>query len=79
MKQINSKLKPLEWSQHFSNYMSMGIFPDAQGLNSQDCADAQAGLRLCCLKTTEDRFSPVEAQMVKPICCRYSRKNEVQF
>ena len=26
-----SKTKVLEWSQHFSHYMSMGIFPDAQG------------------------------------------------
>ena len=26
-----SKMKVLEWSQHFSHYKSMGIFPDAQG------------------------------------------------
>ena len=25
------KMKVLEWSQHFSHYKSMGIFPDAQG------------------------------------------------
>ena len=25
------KMKELEWSQHFSHYKSMGIFPDAQG------------------------------------------------
>ena len=25
------KLKALEWSQHFSHYKSMGIFPNAQG------------------------------------------------
>ena len=31
MKKIYSKLKALEWSQHFSHYKSMGIFPDAQG------------------------------------------------
>ena len=31
MKKIHSKIKVLEWSQHFSHYMSMGIFPDAQG------------------------------------------------
>ena len=29
---IYSKLKALEWSQHFSHYKSMGIFKDAQGL-----------------------------------------------
>ena len=31
MKMIESKMKELEWSQHFSHYKSMGIFPDAQG------------------------------------------------
>ena len=31
IKMIQSKLKALEWSQHFSHYKSMGIFPDAQG------------------------------------------------
>ena len=29
MKKINSKKNALEWSQHFSNYQSMGIIPDA--------------------------------------------------
>ena len=28
-----------------------------------DCADAQAGLCLCCSQTPEDRFSRVEAQL----------------
>ena len=31
MKMIESKMKELEWSQLFSHYKSMGIFPDAQG------------------------------------------------
>ena len=31
MKKIYPKMKVLEWSQHFSDYKSMGIFPDAQG------------------------------------------------
>ena len=31
MRMINSKMKELECSQDFSNYQSMGIFPDAQG------------------------------------------------
>ena len=31
MKKIYQKMKALEWSQHFSHYKSMGIFPDAQG------------------------------------------------
>ena len=30
-KKIHSKMKVLEWSQHFSHYKSMGIFLDAQG------------------------------------------------
>ena len=31
MKKIQLKMKALECSQDFSHYMSMGIFPDAQG------------------------------------------------
>ena len=31
MKKIHLKIKELEWSQHFSQYESMGIFPDTQG------------------------------------------------
>ena len=31
MKMIHTKMKELECSQDFSHYMSMGIFPDAQG------------------------------------------------
>ena len=31
MQKIHSKMKVLEWSQHFYHYKSMGIFPDAQG------------------------------------------------
>ena len=31
MKKIHWKMKALEWSQHFSRYKSMGIFPNAQG------------------------------------------------
>ena len=31
IKKIHPKMKVLEWSQHFSQYKSMGIFPDAQG------------------------------------------------
>ena len=31
MKKIHPTMKVLEWSQHFSHYKSMGIFPDAQG------------------------------------------------
>ena len=31
MKNIHWKMKLLEWSQRFSHYKSMGIFPNAQG------------------------------------------------
>ena len=31
MKKIHLKMKVLEWSQHFSHYKSIGIFPNAQG------------------------------------------------
>ena len=31
MKMIHTKMKELEWSQHFSHYKSMGIFQEAQG------------------------------------------------
>ena len=31
MKKIHPKMKVLEWSQHFSHYKYMWIFPDAQG------------------------------------------------
>ena len=31
MKMIQSKMKGLEWSQHYSHHKSMGIFPAAQG------------------------------------------------
>ena len=31
MNKIHLKMNVLEWSQHFSHYKSMGIFPDAQG------------------------------------------------
>ena len=31
MRMIDSKMKELEYSQDFSHYESMGIFPDAQG------------------------------------------------
>ena len=31
IKKLQPKMKVQEWSQHFSHYKSMGIFPDAQG------------------------------------------------
>ena len=31
VRKIYPKMKALEWSQYFSHYKSMGIFPDTQG------------------------------------------------
>ena len=31
VKIIQSKIKELEWSQHFTHYKSIGFFPEAQG------------------------------------------------
>ena len=39
-------MKALEWSQHFSHYKSMGIFPDAQGqLTHKSLAEFQTHSR----------------------------------
>ena len=38
-----------------------------------DCADSQAGLRLCCSQITEDRFSHDEAHLIT--IKRYDREN----
>ena len=35
MRMIDSKMKELEWSQDFSHYKSLGMFPDAQGQLTQ--------------------------------------------
>ena len=37
MKKIHPKMSALEWSQHFSHYKSMGIFPDVQGQLTHKC------------------------------------------
>ena len=59
MKKIHSKLKALEWMQHFSHYKSKGIFPNAQGqvthkslLNFEPIQDFM-GLLVAC-KNEED-------------------------
>ena len=33
MKMIQSKMKGLEWSQHFSHYKSMEIFPEGKAIS----------------------------------------------
>ena len=47
MKMIHTKMKELEWSQHFSHYKSMGIFQDAQGqLTLQSYIESGPNLKL---------------------------------
>ena len=45
MKKFHPKMKVLEWSQHFSHYKSMGIFPDAQGQLTHKSLDNLAEFR----------------------------------
>ena len=45
MKKIHPKMKVLEWSQHFSHYKSMGIFPDALISPWSDLAEFQTHSR----------------------------------
>ena len=43
----------------------MWYFPQSEKQRRwSDCADAQAGLPLCCSQTSEDRFSHIEAHIV---------------
>ena len=54
MRMIESKMKELECSQDFSHYMSMGIFPDAQGqLTPQSLVQAVKDVLVTC-KYEED-------------------------
>ena len=58
-------MKGLEWSQHFSHYKSMGIFPDAQG---------QLTGRIL------PNFEPIQDFMVVLVTCKNKEepiKNEV--
>ena len=57
MKKIHPKMTALEWSQHFSNYKSMGIFPDAQG-------------QLTHKSLVLPNFKPIQAFMVILVTCK---------
>ena len=59
MRMIISKMKELECSQDFSNYKSMGIFPDAQGQLTQ-----QSLVR-------SGRISNIPDVMNVPVTCKY--------
>ena len=68
MKKIHPKMKVLEWSQHFSHYKSMGIFPDAQGqlthksLNFEPIPDFMVVLVTC--KNKEEQIKNEGARVV---------------
>ena len=76
MKKIHSKLKALEWSQHFSHYKSMGIFSDAQGqvthksLNFEPIRDFM-GVHVAC-KNEEDSTKKEGAGVVTTLYIRCS-------
>ena len=75
MKKIHSKLKALEWSQHFYHYKSMGIFLNAQGqvthvpcqilLNFEPIRDI-IGLLVAC-KNEEDPIKNEGARVVSTL------------
>ena len=62
MKRIHSKLKALEWSQHFSHYKSIGIFPAGILLNFEPIQDIM-GLLVAC-KNEEDAIKNEGARVV---------------
>ena len=61
-------MKVLEWSQHFSHYKSMGIFPDAQGQlthnlpNFEPIRDFMVVLVIC--KNKEEQMKNEGARVV---------------
>ena len=67
MKKLHPKMKALEWSQHFSHYKSMGIFPESMAANSS--VPGQIFLN----------FEPMRDFIVVLITCKYKEepiKNE---
>ena len=68
-----SRIKPVSsatetrWKSEISLVASLDMILSNKRITKAmiDCAYAQVGLRLYCSKTTEDRFSRVETQMVR--------------
>ena len=59
MKKIHWKMKALEWSQLFSHYKSMGIFPNAQGQLTPKsfvkyCSISNPSEILCCRRYLQE-------------------------
>ena len=80
MKKIHLKLKALEWSQHFSHYKYMGIFPNAKGqlthvpgqilLNFEPIRDIMGFLVTC--KNEEDSIKNEGARLVTTLFINFS-------
>ena len=86
-KKIHSKLKAEEWSQHFSNCKSIGIFPDAQGqltpqsmVGSGQISNSSLILSLSCkrIKMMLSKIKALEwSQQYTLICKRSKASNSV--
>ena len=90
MKKIHPKMKVLEWSQHFSLYKSMGIFPDAEGqlthrilLNFEPIRDFMVVLFTCKNKEEQIKNEGVEWSQDFPhynpmgaICCHGNQSSD---
>ena len=64
MKKIHWKMKALEWSQGFSHYKSMGIFPNGQGQLSPSSDTAQV------LRQILPNSEPIQDFMVVLFTCK---------
>ena len=76
MRKIHSKLKALEWSQYFSHYKSMRIFPNTQGQVTHKCLNFEPirdimGLLVAC-KNEEDPIKNEGAKVVTTLFINFS-------
>ena len=59
MKKIESRMKALEWPQHFSNYKSMGVFETLNGSQLRSPGSGLAEIQIyrcsCYLQNTSDQ------------------------
>ena len=66
MKKIHSKLNAQEWSQLFSQYKSMGIFPDPQGQLTHKSLVGSCRLsnssKLLCLFLLDERMKKIQSK-----------------
>ena len=64
MKMIQAKMKALEWSQHFSLFKSMNIFPGAQGQLPAGIKDIRSKMKALDWSQDFPHYNPMGA-----ICC----------